>query len=55
MNIPDLRTASGCKAFSFKGPVYWNSLPEDARIIENKNEFKTKLNKLLMLDENHPV
>ncbi len=54
MNIPDLRTGSGCKAYSFKGPVFWNGLPKDAHIIENKNEFKTKLNKLLMLDENHP-
>ena len=41
--IPRLRTKFNERAFSFSGPVAWNSLPADIRCTTNKQTFKTLL------------
>ena len=54
MSVPVLMTSNGRKAFSFRGPLHWNSLPNDIKVIENKISFKTGVSKLLAKDVNHP-
>ena len=54
VNVPDLRSNYGRKAYSYRGPLFWNGLSETARKVDQKNEFKNTVSKLLMLDENHP-
>jgi len=41
--VPRLRTKFSKRAFSFAGPVAWNSLPADNRCTTNRQTFKTLL------------
>jgi len=41
--IPHLMTKFGERAFSFAGPVTWNSLPAQLRSISDSTVFKNKL------------
>jgi len=41
--VPRLRTKFSECAFSFSGPVAWNSLPADIRYTTNRQTFKTLL------------
>jgi len=41
--VPRLRTKFSERAFSFSGPVAWNSLPADIRCTTNRQTFKTLL------------
>jgi len=41
--VPRLRTKFSERAFSFSGPVAWNSLPADIRCTTNRQTFKTFL------------
>ena len=55
MELPNLRSNTGRKAFSFRGPQHWLSLPENTRIIESKQLFKKECIKNLMRDVDHPT
>ena len=54
MNVPNIRTNTGRKSFSYRGPNFWNNITSDIRIIENKNDFKREVTRITCLDENHP-
>ena len=54
MEVPDIRTCVGRKAYSYKGPSFWNTLTADARCIEDKEQFKRHINKSICRDVNHP-
>ncbi len=54
VHCPDLRTNYGHKAYSYRGPNFWNGLPNHIRLVTQKNEFRDTMTRLLMLDENHP-
>ncbi len=54
VKVPDIRTATGRKSFSFRGPECWNGVDEDLKSSENLDAFKRAyLNKVLR-DVNHP-
>ena len=52
MNVPDICTNTGQKAFSYRGPNRWNKLLLNLCAIENKNNFKKEITRLTCLDEN---
>jgi len=41
--VTHLKTKFGKRAFSFAGPVTWNSLPAELRSISDSTIFKNKL------------
>ena len=45
MVVPHTRTAVGSKAFSVRGPSFWNSLLRDLRLNESFNSFKSIISK----------
>ena len=55
MDVPNVRTNIGRRAFSYKGPNHWNSLPNDTRSIVDKNEFRRTISKLNNHDVDHPT
>ncbi len=52
--IPNLKTDTGRRAFSYRGPHHWNGLPNEAKNSENLNAFKTNYLNLILRDVNHP-
>ncbi len=54
MHVPDIRSVSGRKSFSYRGPVTWNSLHKDARQAGSVGIFKSHLGKSARRDVNHP-
>ena len=54
MKVKNVRTLTGHKAYSYRGPAFWNTLEEDIRQIEDKNSFKKHITKLMCRDVNHP-
>ena len=54
VKVANVRSVVGRKAFSFRGPDFWNSVESDIRLIENKNGFKKHISKLIVRDVNHP-
>ena len=54
VEVENIRTVTGRKAFGFRGPNYWNKLNTDCRVITDKNEFKNHISKLICRDVNHP-
>ena len=54
MCVPNVRSMVGRKAFSYRGPRFWNNLSNEFRLIENKNSFKTHISKETCRDVNHP-
>ncbi len=55
MELPNLKSNIGRKAYSYRGPQHWISLPEETRKIESKPLFKKECIKNLMRDINHPT
>ena len=55
LEVSNIRTVTGRKAYSFRVPMFWNSIDSDTRQIENKNQFKTHITKLVCRDVNHPT
>ena len=53
MIVLDIRSVIGRKAFSYRGPVKWNTLDRDLRQISSKNVFKNRLIKEFLRDVNH--
>ena len=43
LHIPLCRTATGQRAFTFRGQKLWNSLPDDFQSITNLDVFKVKI------------
>ena len=54
MEVPNIRSCVGRKAYSYKGPSFWNTLNAETRCIEEKEKFKQHINKITCLDVNHP-
>ena len=54
MNVANIKTVNGRKAFSYRGPHFWNILDNEARKIETKSNFKIHITKLICRDVNHP-
>ncbi len=54
VEITNVRTVTGCKAFGFRGPNFWNKLETDSRTITNRPAFKTHISKVVCRDVNHP-
>ena len=54
MTVPNIRSCTGRKAYSYKGPTFWNSLDVEARCITEKEKLKKHINKLTCRDVNHP-
>jgi len=46
-----MRTKFSERAFSFSGPVAWNSLPADIRCTTNRQTFKTLLKSYLFCQD----
>ena len=38
--VPRVKSGSCSKAYSYCGPVFWNTLDVATRAVENSNEFK---------------
>ena len=54
MNVANTRSVNGRKAFSYRGPHFWNNIENDARLLETKGSFKAHITKLICRDVNHP-
>ena len=54
MDVPNIRSCIGRKAYSYKGPAFWNTLDSQPRCITEKEQFKKHINKLVCRDVNHP-
>ena len=54
MKVPNIRTTTGRKAFSYRGPRFWNDLHSDCRQIDKKDTFKRHISKTICRDVNHP-
>ncbi len=56
MTVPRTRTATGAKAYSVRGPSFWNSLLKDLRIIESYTSFRSSISSCAkVMFENHPT
>ncbi len=55
VEVPQRRTATGRKAFSFRGPNHWNNLDVSKRVIENQDSFKRTILKEMLRDVDHPT
>ncbi len=53
MLVANIKSVNGRKAFSYRGPHFWNTLDNDIRQIENKSSFKTHITKVICRDVNH--
>ena len=54
MKVPNIRSTIGRKAYSYRGPCFWNNLDIESRSIEKKEPFKRHISKALCRDVNHP-
>ena len=54
MVVPNIRSSTGRKAYSYRGPTYWNSLGVESRGLTERGQFKRHINKILCRDVNHP-
>ena len=52
--VPDIRSHTGRKCFSYRGPVHWNSLSEDLKSSENIDAFKKANLDKVMRGVDHP-
>ncbi len=56
MTVPRTRTNVGSRAYSVRGPKFWNSLKCEHRLIESFTTFKTTIsNSAETMFENHPT
>ena len=53
--VPRVKTNQGRKAFSYVGPVMWNSLDASTMSIELVEPFKRELKKLFCMFDDHPT
>ncbi len=53
--VSELRTTTGRKAFSYRGPDFWNQVPEELKNSQNPNAFKTDYLNNILWDVNHPT
>ena len=53
VQVENIRTVTGHKAFGFRGPNFWNQLESDTRVIEDKVAFKNHISKIVRRDVNH--
>ena len=54
MELPNLRTDFGRRAYSYRGPNTWNQYRNDLRNLTDKNKFKKEVLKEIVGDENDP-
>ena len=45
MKVPNIRSCTGRKAYSYSGPSFWNKLDSDTRQLEDKTAFKRHISK----------
>ena len=55
MLVDKTRTDFGRRAFSIRGPDYWNKLLDNVTQIENFNKFKSEIMRTFALYVNHPM
>ena len=56
LQVPRCRTVAGGKAFSVRGPSFWNSLDNDLKLIEKFTEFTQEIRRILdQTYDNHPT
>ena len=56
MTVPRTRTLVGSKAYSVRGPNFWNSLRCDLRLIDSYNSFRSVISSSAeTMFENHPT
>ena len=56
MTVPRSRAAIGAKAYSIRGPSFWNSLNKNFRVIEYYSLFKSSISASAeVMFENHPT
>ena len=53
--VQDIRSATGRKCFSFRGPMHWKSVEEELKNSENVNAFKKNYLDKTLRDVNHPT
>ena len=53
VTVPKVDSDTGRKAFSYRGPFFWNELENDLKCQENKNIFKNAYLRKLLQDVNH--
>ena len=54
VKVPNYRTVSGRKAFSFRGPDLWNEIAVELKSLAAVNAFKNAYIRELLRDANHP-
>ena len=54
VEVSNIKTVTGRRAFGFRGPNFWNKLETDSRKIVDRPEFKTHISKVICRDVNHP-
>ena len=54
MQIENIRTVMGRKAYMYRRLQFWNTLVQENRLIDNKATFKNHITNLLCRDINHP-
>ena len=54
VNVPRADREVGRKAFSYRGPVFWNGMENDLKCQSNRNTFKSAYLKKILRDVNHP-
>ena len=56
MSVPRTKTVVGAKAYSVRGPNFWNSIVKELRIIESFSIFKSMVSdSATVMFENHPT
>ena len=56
MLVPDRRSNKGRLGIAYRGPMHWNKLSNELKLIRNHNTFKTNLyKKFTMLWDTHPT
>ena len=54
--VPIVRTVVGCKAISFRGPSFWNSLDRHVKVIDKYPAFVQEWREICCTNfENHPT
>ena len=48
--IPPKRTDTGKNSMSFSGPKFWNFLPNEIKIITNRNTFKHSIKRKYFIE-----
>ena len=54
MDVPNICTGTGRKAFSFCGPDHWNGQNQNLNVIESLNTFLQPILKTICRDVNNP-